>query len=116
MTDTNFEPEDIVPEENAEGRQAATRSLSVTDRIRSAILSGDYAPGARLHEVRLSENLGVSRTPIRSALQSLASEGLLEYTPNRGYSVRQFRTSEIVDAYEIRAMLESLAEIGRAHV
>jgi len=109
MTDTNFEPDDVAPDETGEGRQAATRSLSVTDRIRSAILSGSYEPGARLHEMRLSENLGVSRTPIRSALQSLASEGLLEYTPNRGYSVRQFRTSEIVDAYEIRAMLESLA-------
>ncbi|GGF48326.1 GntR family transcriptional regulator [Azorhizobium oxalatiphilum] len=87
----------------------ATRSLSVTDRIRAAVLSGDLEPGARLHEVRLSETLGVSRTPVRSALQSLASEGLLEYAPNRGYSVRRFRTSEIVDAYEIRAMLESLA-------
>ncbi|MGU3492488.1 GntR family transcriptional regulator [Xanthobacteraceae bacterium A53D] len=87
----------------------ATRSLSITDRIRAAVLSGDLEPGSRLHEVRLSENLGVSRTPVRSALQSLASEGLLEYAPNRGYSVRRFHTSEIVDAYEIRAMLESLA-------
>lgn len=87
----------------------ATRSLSVTDRIRAQILAGEFEPGARLQEVRLSERLGVSRTPVRSALQMLASDGLLEYAPNRGYSVRRFRTSEIVDAYEIRAMLESLA-------
>jgi GntR family transcriptional regulator of vanillate catabolism len=89
--------------------RAATRSLSVADRIRAAILSGEFEAGARLHEIRLAGRLGVSRTPVRSAMQSLASEGLLDYAPNRGYSVRRFHTSEIVDAYEIRAMLEALA-------
>lgn len=89
--------------------QSRTRSLSVADRIRSAILSGDFAPGERLREVQLSATLGVSRTPVRSALQALASEGLLDYAPNRGYSVRSFQTAEIVDAYEIRAMMEALA-------
>jgi len=102
MTDTSLDPSDPVP-------APPTRSLSVTDRIRAQILAGELEPGARLHEVRLSAHLGVSRTPIRSALQMLASEGLLEYAPNRGYAVRRFKTSEIVDAYEIRAMLESLA-------
>ncbi len=86
-----------------------TRSLSVADRIRSAILSGDFAPGEKLREVHLSETLGVSRTPIRSALQALAAEGLLDYAPNRGYAVRSFQTAEIVDAYEIRAIMEALA-------
>lgn len=87
---------------------APTQSISVADRIRSAVLSGDFGPGARLHEMRLSELLGVSRTPIRSALQTLASEGLLEYAPNRGYSVRTFQIPEIVDAYDIRANLEAM--------
>ncbi len=89
--------------------RSATRSLSVADQIRASILSGEFSPGERLHEIRLSQRLGVSRTPIRSALQSLASEGLLDYTPNRGYSIRRFETPEIVDAYEIRATLEALA-------
>lgn len=88
--------------------RAPTRSISVADRIRSAVLSGDFPPGARLHEMRLSELLAVSRTPIRSALQTLASEGLLDYAPNRGYSVRAFQISEIVDAYDIRANLEAM--------
>lgn len=95
------------PQQLAGGR-APTRSISVADRIRSAVLSGDFAPGARLHEMRLSELLGVSRTPIRSALQTLASEGLLDYAPNRGYAVRSFQISEIVDAYDIRANLEAM--------
>jgi GntR family transcriptional regulator of vanillate catabolism len=86
-----------------------TRSLSVTDRLREAILRGETAPGARLNEVRLSQMLDVSRTPVRAALQVLAGEGLLDYQPNRGYAVRQFPLSEIVDAYDIRAQLEGLA-------
>ena len=86
-----------------------TRSLSVTDRLREAILNGETAPGVRLNEVRLSQMLEVSRTPVRAALQVLAGEGLLDYQPNRGYAVRQFPLTEIVDAYDIRAQLEGLA-------
>lgn len=107
MTDAalrQIETDEVSPE-----ARPATRTLSVVDRIRTAVLAGEFEPGTRLHEVRLSERLGVSRTPIRSALQSLASEGMLEYTPNRGYSVRRFSTAEIVDAYEIRAVMEALA-------
>ncbi|MBA4791741.1 MAG: GntR family transcriptional regulator [Pseudomonadota bacterium] len=107
MTDVDLSH--LTPEEPVSEARPATRSLSVADRIRTSLLSGEFEPGARLHEVRLSERLGVSRTPIRSALQSLASEGMLEYTPNRGYSVRRFSTAEIVDAYEIRAVMEALA-------
>jgi GntR family transcriptional regulator of vanillate catabolism len=87
----------------------ATRSLSVTDHLREEILSGGLPAGTKLQEVRLSEELGVSRTPIRAALQSLAAAGLLDYAPNRGYVVRDFPISELVDAYEIRGALEGLA-------
>ncbi len=100
---------DVTSETPEGGDKSLTRSLSVTDRIRAAILSGEIAPGARLHEIKLSEQLGVSRTPVRAALQSLSSEGLLDHAPNRGYAVRQFATSDIVDAYEIRSTLEALA-------
>lgn len=106
MTETALLPAEP---DHAPQPRAATRSLSVTERIRTAILSGEFEAGERLHEVRLSERLGVSRTPVRSALQSLASGGLLDYAPNRGYAVRRFSTAEIVDAYEIRAMMEALA-------
>lgn len=88
-----------------DGRSA----LSVTDRLREAILGGEIATGVRLNEVRLSQMLEVSRTPVRAALQALAGEGLLDYVPNRGFLVRTFPLSEIVDAYDIRAQLEGLA-------
>lgn len=84
-------------------------SASITDRLRSAILSGELPPGERLYEVRLAEQLGVSRTPIRAALQALAADGLLEYAPRRGYSVRSFDLDEVLQAYEVRAALEGLA-------
>ena len=89
--------------------RGGTRSLSVTEKLREAILNGDYEAGQRLNEVRISQSLGVSRTPVRAGLQALAGEGLIDYQPNRGFTVRAFRLNEIVDAYDIRASLESIA-------
>jgi GntR family transcriptional regulator of vanillate catabolism len=89
--------------------EPATRSVSIMEDLRCAILAGEFPPGERLLEVALSERLGVSRTPIRAALQALAGEGLLVHTPNRGYYVRTFSIEEIIQAYEIRATLEGLA-------
>jgi GntR family transcriptional regulator of vanillate catabolism len=91
------------------GGRAANRSLSVTDQIRDAILDGTVSAGERINEVRFSKTLEVSRTPVRAALQALAGEGLLDYAPNRGFTVREFPLSAIVDAYEIRASLEGVA-------
>jgi GntR family transcriptional regulator of vanillate catabolism len=88
---------------------SSTRYEAVVEKLRAAVLAGEFAGGERLHEVRLTVRLGVSRTPVRAALQKLASEGLLEYTPNRGYTMREFSVGEIVSAYEVRAVLEGLA-------
>ncbi|MET0720753.1 MAG: GntR family transcriptional regulator, partial [Tardiphaga sp.] len=89
--------------------RAGNRSLSVMDQIREAILDGSVSAGERINEVRISKTLDVSRTPVRAALQALAGEGLLDYAPNRGFTVREFPLDAIVDAYEIRASLEGVA-------
>jgi GntR family transcriptional regulator of vanillate catabolism len=89
--------------------RTGNRSLSVMEQIRDAILDGSVSAGERINEVRFSKVLDVSRTPVRAALQALAGEGLLDYAPNRGFIVREFPLSAIVDAYEIRASLEGLA-------
>jgi GntR family transcriptional regulator of vanillate catabolism len=89
--------------------EVLTRSVSISDTLRSSILAGDFQPGERIYEVNLSEQLKVSRTPIREALKALAGEGLLDYIPNRGYHVREYSVDDIVQAYEIRAALEGLA-------
>jgi GntR family transcriptional regulator of vanillate catabolism len=95
--------------EPAGGSRVGNRALSVMEQIREAILQGAAAAGERLNEVRLSRTLNVSRTPVRAALQALAGEGLLDYAPNRGFTVREFPLDAIVDAYDIRASLEGLA-------
>src|ERR1700724_1940390 len=87
----------------------STRATTVLEELRDAVLNGQFAPGERLHEVRLTEQLGASRTPVRAALQKLASEGLLDYVPNHGYRMREFPAAEIVYAFEVRAVLEGLA-------
>lgn len=87
----------------------ATRGVSVTNKLRDAVLGGDFAGGARLNEVDLAAALQVSRTPIRAALSTLAAEGLLEYRPNSGYAVKAFAARDIEGIYLVRATLEGLA-------
>lgn len=86
-----------------------TRSARLVEHLRQGVLDGKFPLGRRLNEVHLSRELQVSRTPIRAALQMLAGEGLLRHTPNKGFTVREFPLSEIVDAYELRALAEGLA-------
>jgi GntR family transcriptional regulator, vanillate catabolism transcriptional regulator len=86
-----------------------TLAQNVTDTLRDWILHGEVRPGARLEEIPLAEKLGVSRTPVRAALGTLATEGLIDHQPKRGYQVRAFDMEEIVAAYEVRAVLEGLA-------
>lgn len=90
-------------------KKSETRSGNITDRLRQAILDGEFGRRGRINEVHLGRALSVSRTPIRAALQTLAGEGLLRYEPNRGFTIRPFSISEIVDAYEMRALAEGLA-------
>lgn len=86
-----------------------TRSQAVTNQIRELIVQGKLSPGTHLQEIRLSSELSVSRTPIRTALNTLANEGFLIYQPNQGYFVRELNINEIMDTYEIRALLEGAA-------
>ena len=84
-------------------------NLQVLDRLRHAILVGEYGPQERLVEEQLARTLGVSRTPIRQALTTLEAEGLVEIAPNRGAVVRSFGAEEVWDIYDLRAVLEGHA-------
>src|SRR5689334_3914754 len=75
-------------------------------RLRELILKGEFGPRERISEHPLSARLGVSRTPIRLALERLAHEGLLEPYPTGGFIVRQFTLDDIWDGIEIRSLLE----------
>ncbi|RYH40187.1 MAG: GntR family transcriptional regulator [Alcaligenaceae bacterium] len=86
-----------------------TLAQDVTDTLRNWILQGQMPAGERLEEIPLAEKLGVSRTPVRSALGTMVGEGLIDHQPKRGYVVRGFNVEEIAAAYEVRAVLEGLA-------
>lgn len=91
------------------GGKPTTSAKIVGDKLREHILEGVLAPGRRLQQEELATMLGVSRTPLRTALAELTQEGLLEYVPNRGYTVRAFRLEEIRAAFQVRAVLEATA-------
>jgi DNA-binding GntR family transcriptional regulator len=80
----------------------------VSDAIRERILAGEFPPGERLAEERLSEELGVSRMPVREALRVLASEGVVTIEPRRGASVTVYTAAQVQELIEVRATLEGL--------
>jgi DNA-binding GntR family transcriptional regulator len=86
-----------------------TMQAIVTDRVRSAILGGQFGPGERVPQDDLAQQLGVSRMPVREALRILESEGLVELRPHRGAVVVDLLPEDIAEVFEIRAMLEGKA-------
>ena len=82
---------------------------AAAERLRSLIIEGELAPGARLNERELSERLGVSRTPLREAFRMLAADGLLTQLPNRGAQVVALSADDVRHAFEVMASLEALS-------
>jgi len=78
-------------------------------RLRELILKGEFEAGERVSEAPLTSRLGVSRTPIRLALERLAHEGLLEPYPTGGFVARRFTLDEVWDGIEVRGLLEGAA-------
>ena len=77
----------------------------VFETLRDEILTGELQPGVLLNTLSLSSRLGVSRTPIREALNRLVSVGLVENIPHRGSFVRKLSVEEVLEVYYIRAAL-----------
>ncbi|MER7798332.1 GntR family transcriptional regulator [Microbacterium sp. NPDC096154] len=90
------------------GDQGRAAQPDLTDRIRDAILSGDFAPHQRLIEADLSDRFDASRASVRTALMNLAGEGLVERLPNRGARVRAISVEEAIEIVEVRMGLEEL--------
>jgi DNA-binding GntR family transcriptional regulator len=84
-------------------------SDQVKDRLLQAILDGRYPPGARIVETRVARELGTSQAPVREALRDLEALGVVETTAFRGARVRRPSAAELLEAFVIRAELESLA-------
>ena len=90
------------------GERHALLTQLILTALRTRILSGELAPGARLVEGKLSEEFGVSRMPVREALRALAAEGIVSIEPRRGATVIRFTDEQIKEMVEVRATLEAL--------
>ncbi len=92
------------------------RSKSLYDQtyqaLRTSILSGELAPGDRLVETQIAEQLQVSRTPIREAMRQLQQEELLTADSNGGLRVSTISTTDAVQLYDCRMALEQMAVVG----
>jgi GntR family transcriptional regulator of vanillate catabolism len=86
-----------------------TKNSRVIVKIREMILHGELLPGQRVRESEIASSLGVSRTPVREALPMLAEEGILIQLDTRGFVVREFTVQEIMDAIDVRGVLEGHA-------
>jgi DNA-binding GntR family transcriptional regulator len=92
-----------------ETRRSADSSERAYNTIRKLLVEFKLKPEERINEVQLAKTLGVSRTPIREALNRLASEGFVSLTPNRGFFVRSLSTEGLIDLYELRSIIECAA-------
>jgi DNA-binding GntR family transcriptional regulator len=109
MDDTALVDE-IGPAETAgSSRRKGHLHLGAATSLRAMITSGELPPGARLREVQLCEQLGVSRTPLREALRTLAGEGLVTQLPNRSMVVSELNAPDIEHLYRVFGAIEGLA-------
>lgn len=100
---------DIALKPGPDERRKGQLRVDAVDTIRKMILAGRLAPGERLREVALSQELGMSRTPIREAFRTLAAEGLVDLLANRSVVVSMPDKSEAADVFTVLGALEALA-------
>jgi len=88
--------------------QSGRLSEQLRDQIEEKIATGDYPPGSRLDETELSNQFGVSRTPIREALIQLEAAGMVEIRPRRGAVVSDIPPQRLCEMFEVMAELEAM--------
>ena len=81
----------------------------VYEELKRQILVGEIAPGTRMMEVELAEDMGVSRTPVREAIRKLEKEGLVTIEPRKGAYASNISIKDMVDVLEVRQGLEAMA-------
>jgi DNA-binding GntR family transcriptional regulator len=86
-----------------------TQGQGAYRRLLDDIRTGTLAPGVRLRETDLADRLGISRTPVREAIRQLEADGLVVHLPRQGATIRSLDHAEVVELYEMRAVLEGTA-------
>ena len=97
------------PDSESRSPDSSTLHGNLVANIRELIIEGDLEPGTKVPERILSERYGVSRTPLREALKTLASEGLLELLPHRGARVARLTAEDVDQMFPIMGALEALS-------
>src|SRR5690349_19545726 len=92
-----------------EKNEGTSQTARATLALREMLVQGQFKPGERMSEIPLAKQLGVSRIPLRLALERLAHEGFLEIRPTRGFIAQQFSIADIYDAVELRGSIEGMA-------
>lgn len=90
-------------------RRAADSGDRAYHALRQALVDFRFRPGERIREARIASEMALSRTPVREALNRLASEGFVTLVPNRGFFVRALDIDDLLDIHELRAIVESAA-------
>lgn len=101
--------------EQAVGKPAQGLALNIADQLKQMIYTGDIQPGERLNEVALAQRMGVSRGPIREAIRILAGSGLVTAVVNKGVFVRKISVRDMLEVYELRALLFGFAAQRAIH-
>lgn len=101
----------VAPSDRPRPSDVASQTARAFFSLRESLIRGEFAPGERMAELPLVARVGVSRTPIRLALERLAHIGLLDISANGGFTVRSYSATEALDAIEIRGVSK-----GRRHV
>lgn len=90
-------------------REGESQTIRAVLKMRELLIQGAFRPGERIREVPLAARLQVSRTPLRLALDRLAHEGLLKACPKGGFVAHEFTVDDVIDAIELRGVLEGTA-------
>ncbi len=101
-SDSTIEPSEALVERTVLSDQ-------VKDRLLERIVSGELEPGSRIVETRVAREFGISQAPVREALRSLATLGLVEMRPHRGAWVSKPNQKELIEAVQVRGVLEAFA-------
>jgi DNA-binding GntR family transcriptional regulator len=94
---------ELAKAERVDGESAVQR---VYDKVKAMAISFELRPGERLNELEIAREIGVSRTPLREALNRLASDRLLDFSPKQGFFRRALSVKEISDLSDLRAEIE----------
>lgn len=99
----------VAPRNDPSRKAALPQGLDAYQRLLEEIRSGNLLPGDRLIETDLADRLNISRTPVREAIRQLEADGLITHLPRTGATVRRLDYSEVIELYEMRAVLEGTA-------